>query len=254
MGHGARLFVNSKVLQIFAAIFVQYYLLTFFPKCDIMYTSKKERKPHMKIFNIRHLINEIHYIKSPHLQNLVANYLTEYVPDYFWEIGASSTGKYHPAFSQGEGGLVRHTKAVVAFANELLRMSPYCNLTPEEQDAIIAACIIHDTCKYGIEDYTKSEYKSHADNASKLFADYYNSYKESYEVSADTISIICHAILTHMGHWAEREEERPSTIIDQCVHEADYIASRNFINIPNIVEDWARTDEGIKEDIEELPF
>ena len=57
-----------------------------------------------------------------------------------------------------------------------------------------------------------------------------------------------------MGHWAEREEERPSTIIDQCVHEADYIASRNFINIPNIVEDWIRTDEEIKEDIEELPF
>ena len=78
----------------------------------------------MKIFNIRYLINEIHYIKDFHLQNLVASYLIEYVPDFFWEIGASSTGKYHPAFSQGEGGLVRHTKAVVAFANELLRMSP----------------------------------------------------------------------------------------------------------------------------------
>ena len=208
----------------------------------------------MKIFNVRYLINEIHYIKNFHLQSLVASYLKEYVPDYFWEIGASSTGKYHPSFSQGKGGLVRHTKAVVAFANELLRMSPYCNLTPDEQDSIIAACIIHDTCKYGIEDYTKSEYKNHADNASKLFADYYNNYKESYEVSADIISIICHAVLTHMGHWAEREEERPSTIIDQCVHEADYIASRNFINIPNIVEDWVRADEEIREDIESLPF
>ena len=107
----------------------------------------------MKIFNVRYLINEIHCIKNFHLQSLVASYLKEYVPDYFWEIGASSTGKYHPSFSQGKGGLVRHTKAVVAFANELLRMSPYCNLTPDEQDAIIAACIIHDTCKYGIEDY-----------------------------------------------------------------------------------------------------
>jgi hypothetical protein len=33
--------------------------------------------------------------------------------DYFFTIPASSTGKNHPPFSLGEGGLVRHTKCVV---------------------------------------------------------------------------------------------------------------------------------------------
>lgn len=33
--------------------------------------------------------------------------------DYFFTIPASSTGKNHPPFALGEGGLVRHTKCVV---------------------------------------------------------------------------------------------------------------------------------------------
>ena len=208
----------------------------------------------MTIFNVKYLADEIHAIKDFHLQNLVGSYLITFTPDYFWSIGASSTGRYHPAFSQNEGGLVRHTKAVVMFANELLRMAPYCELTVDEQDAIIAACIIHDTCKYGALDYDKSEYKNHAFAASEAFKNYYEQYGKDYEVSKEVISNICHAVCTHMGHWAERPEERPSTIIDQCVHEADYIASRNFISIPNVEESWTKADKEIKEDIESLPF
>ena len=39
------------------------------------------------------------------------------LPDYFFEIPASSTGKYHPSYALGTGGLVRHTKAAVLFCN-----------------------------------------------------------------------------------------------------------------------------------------
>lgn len=35
----------------------------------------------------------------------------ETIPDYFWEVGASSTGKYHPQYALGELGLARHTCA-----------------------------------------------------------------------------------------------------------------------------------------------
>ena len=34
-------------------------------------------------------------------------------PDYFYHVGASSTGKYHPQYALGEGGLVRHTLALL---------------------------------------------------------------------------------------------------------------------------------------------
>ena len=41
------------------------------------------------------------------------------LPDYFYEIPASSTGKYHPSFSLGDGGLVRHVKAAMFFLEDM---------------------------------------------------------------------------------------------------------------------------------------
>ena len=49
-----------------------------------------------------------------------AEKLVELLPDYFFKVAASSTGKYHPLFSLGDGGLVRHTKAAIRIAKELL--------------------------------------------------------------------------------------------------------------------------------------
>ena len=111
---------------------------------------------------------EINLIQSEDYRMFVKYYLDDYCPKYFWEIGASSSGKYHPKFSQGVGGLVRHTKAVVMFAEELLRMSSYMYMSDEHKDYVIMACILHDTCKYGIKDFDKESYKEHAKNAVKL--------------------------------------------------------------------------------------
>lgn len=53
---------------------------------------------------------ELSYIESPIVRTIVEDLLSE-VPNYFFEIPASSTGKYHPDYALGKGGLVRHTKA-----------------------------------------------------------------------------------------------------------------------------------------------
>ena len=47
--------------------------------------------------------------------------ILEMIPDYFYEIPASSTGKYHPDFSLGEGGLVRHVKVAMRTLEEMFR-------------------------------------------------------------------------------------------------------------------------------------
>ena len=62
---------------------------------------------------------EILKIKNKHYQE-VALKLVEALPDYFFHEAASSTGKYHPSYALGDGGLLRHTKAAVRFASELL--------------------------------------------------------------------------------------------------------------------------------------
>ena len=62
--------------------------------------------------NIKLFARELDLIVNDDLRMAVKSYMDEETPDYFWTDGASSSGKYHPQFSQGEGGLVRHTKAV----------------------------------------------------------------------------------------------------------------------------------------------
>ena len=47
--------------------------------------------------------------------------MIELLPDYFFEVPASSTGKYHPDYALGEGGLLRHSKAAARIGYELLQ-------------------------------------------------------------------------------------------------------------------------------------
>lgn len=189
--------------------------------------------------NIKHFERELNLIVNEDLRMAVKSYLEEETPDYFWTDGASSSGKYHPSFSQGCGGLVRHTKAVVMFAEELLRMSSYAYMREEYKDYVIAACLLHDTKKYGFtNEIDKSEYKNHAVNASKAFADYAEQvmdYKPHF--------LLLNAISSHMGQWSTEKEDRPFTSVDRCVHLADYIASRPFIDIPIITDEWDREQE-----------
>ena len=187
--------------------------------------------------NIKLFEREINLIVNEDLRMAVKSYMDEETPDYFWTDGASSSGKYHPKFAQGEGGLVRHTKAVVMFAEELLRRSSYAYMREEYKDYVIAACILHDTAKYGISEYDKAEYKNHAANAAKSFADYAEQVMD-YKPS----EFLLNAIRSHMGQWSTEKEDRPFTNIDRCVHMADYMASRSFIDIPQITEEWKEVE------------
>ena len=58
---------------------------------------------------------ELTYIKNNRYKENI-KVLINLLPDYFFEIPASSTGKYHPYYATGKGGLVRHTKAAVRIA------------------------------------------------------------------------------------------------------------------------------------------
>ena len=171
--------------------------------------------------------NEIALISDKDKQDFVRYYFdNNYVPKYFWEIGASSTGKYHPKFAQGDGGLVRHTKAVVMFAQELLRMSSYAFMKDEYKDLAIIACLCHDTCKYGESEFDKDRYSIHGELASQNVAQAWYDY-----FGTECPYLLTNAILTHMGQWST---ERPFTQIDRLVHLSDYVASRNFIDIPSL--------------------
>lgn len=76
--------------------------------------------------------------------------LLEGLPEYIWHVGASSTGKYPPTYSLGEGGLMRHQMAVVRFLNFFFELEQYnSKLTTREMDLMRLAGLIHDGRKSG---------------------------------------------------------------------------------------------------------
>lgn len=173
---------------------------------------------------------EIEKIQSEEYRNFITYYLEERTPKYFFSTGASSSGKFHPTFSQGEGGLVRHTKAVVMFAETLLELSSYKYLNDEYKDYVYMACILHDTVKYGFEDEINAEdYATHAENAA------FNVSRAWFDFFGYTCpEFLTLAIKAHMGQWSTCRDDRPFTTIDRVVHLADYLASRKFIDIPSL--------------------
>ena len=86
---------------------------------------------------------ELSYIVDEDIRESLA-IMIDKIPDYFFTIQAASTGKYHPAFAQGEGGLVRHTKTAVRMAYELYNIYKFPQRT---KDLIIFALVLHDSVK-----------------------------------------------------------------------------------------------------------
>ena len=76
-------------------------------------------------------------------------YLLDLLPDYFYSMPASTSGKYHPEFSLGEGGLVRHTKVACRILEEMFNNKSFSNYNDYEKDLIRMSLILHDGFKSG---------------------------------------------------------------------------------------------------------
>lgn len=184
--------------------------------------------------NSKFFEREIQLIESEDLRDFVRWFFDEKVGKWFWESGASSSGKYHPIFAQGEGGLVRHTRAVALMCEELLRMSSYAYMSDNYKDFARVACLLHDTCKYGEgNEIDKNAYKEHGALAANKVA---CAWVEFFGFQPSEMLLM--AIRSHMGQWTENREDRPFTTIDRLVHLADYIVSRSFWDIPSLTAEY----------------
>lgn len=183
------------------------------------------------------LLNEIFgYIENDDLREQ-ARGLSETIPNYFWEVGASSTGKYHPSYALGEMGLARHTLAVVRFANHLLSLQPFRageggEFTSRERDCIRIACFMHDTRKSGDDEYFKTCKYTRFDHpllAAQVVRKFWFGRESEQELIASCID-------SHMGQWNtnpryNEELPLPKTKAQLLVHMADYLASRKDLDI-----------------------
>ena len=164
-----------------------------------------------------------------------AKVLVDGLPDYIWHVGASSTGKYHPAYSLGDGGLMRHQIAVVRFLNFFFELEQYnTKFTSREMDLMRVAGLIHDGRKSGEQsDYDRSKYTKF-DHPIQM-ANVVRSYDGQY-LNYDELEFIAHCIESHMGQWnTDRKSStvllKPADEYQNFVHLADYLASRKDLTV-----------------------
>ncbi len=174
---------------------------------------------------------EMDFINNPRYKES-AKVLINLLPDYFFEVPASSTGKYHPSFSLGDGGLVRHTKAAVRIAYEMFNDESVTGAySKNEKDLMMIALMMHDGLKSGLEksQYTKFEHPL-------LVCDYIKENKDKTEFNDKEIEFICHVISSHMGPWNTNNYSnvvlpKPESKFQRFVHMCDYLASRKFLDV-----------------------
>ena len=184
---------------------------------------------------------ELNYIKDPKLKESLLLILDS-LPDYWYEVPAASSGKYHPEYAQGEGGLLRHSKAAMRIGYELLdNPSIGDKYTDHEKDLMLIALLIHDGLKLGNpkEKYTRFDHPI-------LMANYIKENNKEFDLTEEDSIFIADVIKTHMGPWIEDYNgnevlEPPKTKYQNFVHMCDYLASRKILLVPfdndNIIKD-----------------
>lgn len=172
---------------------------------------------------------ELKFIVSPQIR-LFAETAIGSLPDYFFEVAASSTGKYHPSYSLGYGGLLRHTRAAVRIAIELSRIE-WWNFPQDEMDLIIVSLILHDGWKSGMpkQEFSVADHPNVAVFALKQQTDLQEL------ITPEHFQFVLDNIKSHMGQWnidwKTKQEilEKPKTKYQKFVHLCDYLASRKCL-------------------------
>lgn len=161
----------------------------------------------------------------------------ETIPEYWYTVPASSTGKYHPNYALGNGGLMRHTIALLRFFNRLVRNTMYGSpFTNREMDLLRVACLMHDSRKSGSdEDFAISKYTKF--DHPILAANVVRSIETEY-ITVEEKELIANAIESHMGQWnvdtygkSKVELPLPTNKYQKIVHLVDYLAAQKGVEV-----------------------
>lgn len=177
---------------------------------------------------------ELRYIQDNDIREFTEKAIN-ILPDYFFEIPASSTGKYHPTYALGNGGLVRHVRAAVNIAYCMFNnVTITSNFTQRHKDIIISALLLHDGLKKG---FPEQEYV--IDNHAVQVCNYLEMQFKSAVVDS-IYNIIMNDVFpliqSHMGQWNTSKNgvihsPLPNSGPARYVHMCDYLASRKLIDI-----------------------
>lgn len=202
----------------------------------------------MYLLNSEVFTKEIELIKNRQMKETVIEVL-DLSPEIIQHIPASSTGKYHPEYSLGEGGLVRHVKAAVYIAFCLAQTETFRNLVINKfndnddslamvlenaRDCVYASLILHDCQKPDASPQHHTRF-AHPIIAAKLFAECAKNHMIN-RFDKGWVNTIAQCIASHMGEFNTSSRDgdtvlpKPMTTIESFVHMCDYLASRRFLD------------------------
>lgn len=155
------------------------------------------------------------------------------IPAYWYTVPASSSGKYHPSYALGDGGLFRHTIAVCQFLEFFFETEVF-NFNSIERDCLRIAAVMHDSRKSGTQaDFEKNKYTKfdHPLQAAEVI----NSFRDK-DWSNGVIDLMTEAVEAHMGKFNTSTREStvlpvPKTKMQRILHLADYLASRKNLEV-----------------------
>ena len=177
-------------------------------------------------------LEELSYITDEELSDSLLSIINS-LPEYWFHEAASSTGKYHPDYALGEGGLLRHSKAAMRIGLELLNNPAIGGkYTEKEKNLMLMSLLVHDGLKKGLkeEKYTRFDHPI-------LMANYIIEKKDEFGLSEEDANFMADVIKTHMGVWTkdyngEEVLEPPKTKYQNFVHMCDFLASRKCLLVP----------------------
>ena len=158
-------------------------------------------------------------------------YILDNLPDYFYEVSACPSGKHHPAFAQGEKGLIRHVKVAALFLESILDNKTFGEFTPYEKDLMRMAVLLHDGFKEGWNFSGKVAFDHPLIMSRFLWEN-----KDKLDLPQTDVCRVCRLIESHMGPFVEDEKGYamlpvPQRDDEKAVHCSDYMASQRFLNI-----------------------
>lgn len=181
--------------------------------------------------------------KNEDIKNMIEA-VVKVTPSIFFVSPTSSTGKYHPKEVNGLSGVFKHSVAVLLNAKDLLdndtllKFLGIDSLTTLEREVILAASLLHDNAKYGVDEVELSAEKiwtkgDHPILVRKLVEN------ADFDKNEDLVEGVLSLIDTHMGQWNTYKDEelnskelpKPETPEQLLVHLADYMTSKKSLDV-----------------------
>jgi len=157
------------------------------------------------------LYRQVHLIFNPSIRDFVLNMLS-YAPPGFYERRAST--EHHLPDERGENGNLLHTIRVVSMVLVIVDIS---TIKGNEKDVLVASAILHDLCRYGLEDEFERSCENHPQLVRRM--------AEDHSLTCDCYDLIMRIIECHMGRWGS-PQFIPHISLDGVLHFADCICAR----------------------------